>query len=64
MPGVVTLASDGRNLVVRQAKDAGRYEKLAWREAHRALQRAEESGWWSVDELERQLDERRNHLAA
>jgi hypothetical protein len=42
-------------LIVRRPENASGYRKLAWRTAHQALQRAEESGWrlgrfvWAYD---------------
>jgi hypothetical protein len=41
----VTVDIAAMSLVVRRPENAGGYEKLIWREAHRALVKAEELGW-------------------
>jgi hypothetical protein len=45
MTGVVGTDLAGRTLTVRLSELASGYERLHWRTAHRALRRAEETGW-------------------
>jgi hypothetical protein len=45
MTGVVGRDLQGRTLTVRLSELASGYERLHWKTAHRALLRAEETGW-------------------
>jgi hypothetical protein len=46
--GIVRIDSAARTLIVSRPENLSGYQKVQWRIAHEALQRAEQSGWGSA----------------